>query len=194
MLAPWKKSYDKHRQLIKNQRHYFGNKDLSSLSYGFSTSNVWMWVLDHKEGWALKNWCFWTVVLGKTLKSPLDCKEIKPVHPKGNQSWVLVGRIDANVEASIFWPPDGKSRLLEKTLMLESLKAGGEEDDRGQDSWWHHWLNGHEFEQVLGDGEGQGSLEGYSPWCHKSQIGLSNSTMTVILLESIIQSRNLYKN
>ena len=85
MLAPWKKSFNKSRQCIKKQRHYFTDKSLSSQSYGFSRSHVWMWELDHKEGWALKNWCFWTVVLEKTLESPLDCKEIKPVNPKGNQ-------------------------------------------------------------------------------------------------------------
>ena len=84
-LAPWKKSYDKPRQHIKKQRHHFANRNLSSQSYDFSSSQVWMWELDHKEGWALKNWCFWTVVLEKTLESPLDCKEIKPVDPKGSQ-------------------------------------------------------------------------------------------------------------
>ena len=91
-LASWKKSYDKHRQGIKKQRHYFVNKGLSSQSYGFSSSHAWMWELDHKEGWAPKNWCFWTVVLEKTLKSPLDCKEIQQVSPKGNQSWIFIGR------------------------------------------------------------------------------------------------------
>ena len=84
MLAPWKESYDKPRQHIKKQRHLFANKGLSSQSYGFFSSHIWMWGLDHKEGWVLKNWCFWTVVLEKTLESPLDCKEIKPVNPKGN--------------------------------------------------------------------------------------------------------------
>ena len=92
---PWKKNCDQPRQHIKKQRHYFVDKDLSSQSYGFSSSHVWMWKLDHKESWALKNWCFWTVVLEKTLESPLDCKEIQPVHHKGNQSWIFIGRTDA---------------------------------------------------------------------------------------------------
>ena len=99
---------------IKKQRHYFARKDLSSQSYGFSSSHVWMWVLDCKESWAPKNWCFWTVMLKKTLESPLDCKEIQPVHPKGNQSWIFIGRIDAETEAPILWPPDAKKWLIKK--------------------------------------------------------------------------------
>ena len=95
MFAPWKKSYDQLRQHIKNQRHYFANKGLSGQTYGFSSSHVWMWELDHKEGWAPKNWCFWTVVLEKTLGSPLDFKEIKPINAKGNQPWIFIGRTDA---------------------------------------------------------------------------------------------------
>ena len=96
---------------MKKQRHYFANKGPSSQSYGFSSSHVWMWELDHKEGWVLKNWCFWTVVLEKTLESPLDCKEIKPVHPKGNQSWIFIRRIVIEDE---FWLPDAKSQLIRK--------------------------------------------------------------------------------
>ena len=114
MLAPWKKSYEKPRQHIKKQRHYFADKGLSSLSYDFSSSHVWMWELDYKESWAPNNWCFWTVVLEKTLDSPLDCKEIKPVNPKGNKSWILIGRADAEAEAPILWPPDVKNWLLRK--------------------------------------------------------------------------------
>ena len=95
MLAPWNKSYDQPRQHIKKQRYYFANKGLSSQSYGFSGSHVWMWELDHKESWALKNRCFWIVLLEKTLQSALDCKEIQPVHPEGNQSWIYIGRNDA---------------------------------------------------------------------------------------------------
>ena len=105
-FAPWKQSYVKPRQHIKKQRHYFDNKDLSSQSYGFSSSHVWMWELGYKESWAPKNWCFWTVVLEKTLESPLDCKEIQPVHPKGNQSWLFIGRTDAEAEGPILWSPD----------------------------------------------------------------------------------------
>ena len=112
MLAPWKKSYDKSTQHIKKQRHYFANKGPSSQSYVFSSSHVWMWELDHKESWAPKNWCFWTVVLEKTLESPLDCKEIKPVNPKGNQSWIFIGRTNAEVETPILWPPDVKNWFI----------------------------------------------------------------------------------
>ena len=96
--------------VLKNQRHYFANKDPSSQSYDFSSSHVWMWELDHKDSWAPKNWCFWTVALDKILESPLDCKEIQPVHSKGDQPWVFFGRNDAEAEAPILWPPDGKSR------------------------------------------------------------------------------------
>ena len=92
--ASWKKSYDKPRQRFKKQRDYFADKCPSSQSYGFSSSRVWMWELDHEEGWVLKNWCLWTVMLEKTLESPLDCKEIQPVHPKGNQPWIFIGRTD----------------------------------------------------------------------------------------------------
>ena len=111
-LAPWKKSCDKPRRSIKKQRHHFANKDPYSISYGFSNSHICMWELDHKEGWAPKNWCFHIVVLEKTLESPLDCKEIQPVHPKGNQPSKFTGRTDA--EALILWPPDAKSQLIGK--------------------------------------------------------------------------------
>ena len=103
MLAPWKESDDTPRYHIKKQWHYFANKSLYSKSYCFSSSHVQMWELDHKEGWVPKNTCFWTVVLEKTLGSPLDCKEIKPVNPKGNQPWIFIGRTDAEAEASILW-------------------------------------------------------------------------------------------
>ena len=112
MLAPWKKSYDKQRQHIKKQRHYFADKGPSSQSYGFSSSHVWMGELNYKESWVLKNWCFWTVVLEKTLESPLDNKMIQPVHSKGNQSWLFIERTDA--EAPIVWPPYSKNWLIEE--------------------------------------------------------------------------------
>ena len=101
------------RQHTKKQRHYFANKGPSSQSYGFPSSHVWMWELDYKESWAQKNWCFWTVVLEKTLESPLECK-IQPVHPKGDQSWVFIGRTDVEAETPILWPPDVKSWLIWK--------------------------------------------------------------------------------
>ena len=101
-----RKAIHKPREHNKKQRHYFANNRSSSQSYGFSSSHVWMWELDHKESWALKNWCFWTVVLEKTLESPLDCKEIQPVHPKGNQSWIFIGRTDTEAVTLILWPPD----------------------------------------------------------------------------------------
>ena len=114
MLAPWKKTYDQPRQHIKKQRHYYANKGPSSQGYGFSSTHVWMWELDYKKSWELKNWRFWTVVLEKTLESPLDSKEIQPVHPKGKQSWIFIGRTDAEAETPILWPPDVKSWLIWK--------------------------------------------------------------------------------
>ena len=147
------------------QRHYFGDKGPSSQSYGFSSSYVWMWELGHKEGWALKNWHFWTVVLGKTLQSPLDCKEIKPDHPKGNESWIFIGRTDAEAEAPILWPPDVKNQLVGKDP--DAGKDWGQEGDMGMTEdeiiGWHCWLNWHEFEKTPGYGDGQGSLVCCSP-------------------------------
>ena len=134
--------------------------------YIFFHCHVWIWESDHKEGWTLKNWCFRSVVLGKTLESPLNCKEMKSVSPKGSQSWIFIRRTDA--EALILWPPDVKNRLIRKYP-----EAGKDcrQDEKGvtedKMAGWHHWLNGHEFEQVLGDGEGQGSLAYCSPWAHK---------------------------
>jgi len=127
-----------------------------------------MWELGYKDRWALKTWCFWTMVLEKTLESPLNCKEIHPVHPKWNFSWIFIGRTDAEAETPILWPPDTKNWLI------------GEEPDAGKD-WrqeekgttedemvgWHHWRNGHEFEQAPGVSDGQGSLVCCSPWGHK---------------------------
>ena len=136
MLTPWKESYDQARQHFQKQRHYFANKGPSSQGYGFSSGYVWMWELDCKETWVPKNWCFWTVVLQKTLESPLDCKEIQPVHPKGHQSWVFIGRTDVEAETPILWPPDVKSWLIWKDRDAgKRLRAGGEGDDRGWDGW-----------------------------------------------------------
>ena len=113
-LAPWKESYDKPTQHVKKQKHHFADKDLYSQNYGFSNSHAWMWELDHKEGWRLRNWCFWTVVQEKTLESPLNSKEIKPVNPKRSKPWIFIGRTDADAEVPIFWPPGAKSWLIEK--------------------------------------------------------------------------------
>ena len=123
MLAAWKKSYDQLRQHIKKQRHYFANKGPSSQAYGFSSSHVRMWELDYKEIWAPKNWCFWIVVLEKTLESPLDCKKIQPVHPKGNQSWVFIGRTDVEAETPILGHLMWKADSFEKTLMLGKIEG-----------------------------------------------------------------------
>ena len=112
--TPWEKSYDQPRQHIKKQRHYFANKHQSNQGYGFSSGHVWIWELDYKERWAPKNWCFWTVVLEKTLENPLDCKEIQPVHPKGDQSWVFIGRTDVEAETPILWTLDANSWLIWK--------------------------------------------------------------------------------
>ena len=135
MLTPCKKSYDQPRQHIKKQRHYLVNKGPSSQGCGFSSSHVWMWELDCEESWALKNWCFWTVVLEKTLESPLFCKQINPVNPKGNQSWILIGRTDAEAETSVLWPPDAKNWLIWKDP--DAGKDWGQEDKgvTGWDGW-----------------------------------------------------------
>ena len=136
MLTPWKESYDQPRQHIIKQRHYFANKGPSSQGYGFSSGHVWMWELDYKESWVLKNWYFWTEVLEKTLGSPLDSKEIQSVHPKGNQSLMFFGRTDAETETPILWPPDEESSLIWKIPWCWGrLKTGGEGDDRRWDGW-----------------------------------------------------------
>ena len=132
-------------QHIKKQRHYFVNKGQSSQAYDFSSSNVWMWELDYKESW-VQNWCFWTVVLEKTLESPLDYKEIQPVHLKGNQSWVFIGRIHVEAETPKFWPSDAKSWLIWKDPDV-GKDWGQEEKGMIEDEMvkWHYQLNGHEF-------------------------------------------------
>ena len=156
---------------------YFANKGLSSQGYGFSSGHVWMWELACEESWALKNWCFWTVVLEKTLESPLDCKEIQLVHPQADQSWVFFGRTDAEAVTPILCPPHAKSWLI------------GKDSDAGKD-WrreekgmtedemvgWHHWVNWHEFEWTLGVGDGQGSLACCIHGVAKSQTRLSDWT------------------
>ena len=153
---------------IKKQRHYFANKGPSSQGYGFSSGHVSMCELDwseSEESWALKNWCFWTVVLEKTLESPLDYKEIQPVHPKGDQSWVLIGRTDAEAETSILWPPNAKCWLVGKDSDAgrdwgQEQKGTTEDEMAG----WHHRLDGREFEWIPGVGDGQGGLVCCDSW------------------------------
>ena len=139
--------------ILKSRHVTLPTKVCINQSYGFSNGHVQMWELDHNEGWAPKNWCFWTVVLKKTFESPLDSKEIKPVNPKGNQPWILIGSTDA--EAPVLWPPDAKSWLIGK-----DPDAGKDwrQEERGMTEdemvGWHNQLNGHEFEQSQGDSEG----------------------------------------
>ena len=171
MLTPWKESYDQPRQHIKKQRHYFASKGPSSQHCVFSSSHVWMWELDCEESWAPKNWCFWTVVLEKTLESPLDCKEIQPVHPKGDQSWVFIGRNDAKAETPILWPPDVKNWLIWKDP--NAGKDWRQEKGTTEDEMvgWHHRLNGHGFGWTLGVGDGQGGLVCCDSWgCKESDM------------------------
>ena len=134
------------RQHIQKQRHYFANKGLSNQGYGFSSGHLWMWMLDCEEIWAPKNWCFWTVVLEKTLVSPLDCKDIQSVHSKGDQSWMFFGRNDAEAETPVLWPPHAKNWLIGKESdagrdWVQEEKGTTEDEVVG----WYHRLNGHEF-------------------------------------------------
>ena len=164
-LTPWKESYEQPKQNIKKQRCYFVNKGLSSQGYGFSSGHVWMWALDFKESWVPKNWCFWTVVLEKTLESPLDCSEIQPVHPKGDQSWVFIDRTDVKAETQIIWPPDAQSWLIWKDP--DAGKDWGQEEKgttEDEPVGWHHQLNGHGFGWTPGAGDGSGSLKCCGSW------------------------------
>ena len=165
---------------ILRSRDIFTHKSLYSQSYGFSSSQLWVWKLDHKEGWALKNWCFCTVFLEKTLVTPLDSKEIKPVNPKGNQRWIFTGRTDAGAEATILWPPDAKNWLIGKDPDPGKYWRW-EEKGKTEDEvvGWNHQLNGHEFEQTLGDSE-----RDRAAWCAsvhevaKSQTQLTKGIIT----------------
>ena len=150
-----------------------------------------MWELDYKEGWVQKNWCFWNVVLEKSLESPLDCKEIQLVNPKGNQSWIFIGRTDAKAEAPIPWPPGAKSWLLGKDpdtgrVWRQEEKGMTEDEMVG----WHHRLDGHEFVQAPRDGEGQGVLACCSPWGHKESgttEPLNNKNVKTVVSSLIIE-------
>ena len=168
MLAPWQLRHDQLRQLIEKQRHDFANKGPSSQGYGFSSSHVWMWELDCEEGWVLKNWCFLTVVLKKTLESPLDCKEVQPVHSKGDGSWVFIGRTNVEAEPPILSPPHVKSWLIGKDPDAGS-DWGQEEKGTTEDEMpgWHHQPEGHEFGWTLGVGDGQRDLACCDSWGRK---------------------------
>ena len=172
MHTPWKESDDQPRQHIKKQRHYFVNKRPSSQNYGFSIGRVWVWELDCEESWVLKNWCFWTVVLEKTLESPLDCKEIQPVHPKGAQSWVFIWGTDVEAEIPILWSPDAESWLIRKSP--DAGKDWGQEEKGTTEHemvGWHHRLDGHGFGWTPGVGDGQGGLVCCGSWgCKESDM------------------------
>ena len=153
---------------ILKSRDYFANKSSSSQSYGFSSSHVWMWELVHKESWELKNWCFWTVVLEKTLESPLDCKEIQPVHSERDQPWDFFGRNDAKAETPVLCPPHVKIWLIGKDS--DAGRDWGQEEKRMTEdemAGCHHWLDGHESEWTPGVGDGQGGLACCDSWGRK---------------------------
>ena len=170
---------------IKKQGNYFGNKGLYSLSYDFSSNHAWLWELDHKEGWAQKNWWFW-IVLEKTLESHLESKEIKPVYPKGNQPWIFIGKSETEAEAPI------PCHLMQRANPLEKIDAGknwgqkekgATEDEMVEE---HHWLNGREFEPNFRDSEGQGSLACSNPWGHKqldTTEQLNNNNQSLVISE-----------
>ena len=160
-----------------------------SSGYGFSSGHVWMWELDCQEGWVLKNWCFWTVVLEKTLESPLDCKEIQPVHSKGNQSWVFIERTDGKAEIPVLWPPQVKGWLIGKDPDA-GRDWGQEEKGTTEDemSGWHHRLDGCEFEWTLGVGDGQGGLVCCDSW------GRKESDMTERLNWTVKKSHQSLRN
>ena len=167
LLCPWDSPGKNTGMGCHALLHHFAHKGPYSQSYSFSSSHVWMWEAEHKEIWVPKNWCFWTVILEKMLESILDCKEIKPVNPKGNQSWIFTGRTDTAAKTLILWPPDAKNWLIKKDPGARKYwrqKKWGTEDEM---VGWHHQLNGHEFEKTPGDCEGQISLVCCSPWGHR---------------------------
>ena len=149
-----------------------------------------MWELDYKESWTLKNWCFWTAVLEETLESPLYCKEIQPVHPKGNQSWIFIGRTDAEAETLILWPLDVKSWLIWKD---PDARKGWRQEEKGKTEdemvGWHHWLNGHGFGWTLGVSNGQGGLACWSSWGRKESDTTEQLNWTELNGETDIENR-----
>ena len=164
----WKKSYDKPRQCIKKQGHYFSNKGMYKQNCDFSSSHISIWELDHKEVWTLKNWCFQTALLKKTLKSPLEYKEIKPVNLEWTQSWIFIGRTNDKADVPIFWPPYVKGQIIGKgSNARKDRRQENKGTIEGKMFGWHCWLSEHEFEQTPGDGETQGSLLCCSPWSNK---------------------------
>ena len=192
MLSPWKESYDQPKQHIKRQRYYFANKGPSSQGYGFSSSHTWMWKLDYKESWTPKNWCFWTVVLEKILESPLHCKEIQPVHSKGDQPWDFFGRNDAKTETPVLWPPHVKSWLIGKGSD-DGRDWGQEEKGTTEDEMagWHHQLDGRESEWTPGVDDGQGGLACCDLWGRKESDTTEWLNWTeLIQLSAVIHSKN----
>ena len=169
---------------ILKSRHHFANKGPSSQGYGLSSGHVWIRELDCEESWAPKNWCFWTVVLEKTLESPLDCKEIQPVHSK-DLSWVFFGRTDAKTETPILWPPHAKSWFFGKDSDAE--REWGQEKGMTEDEMagWHHLLDGHEFEWTPGVDDGQGGLECCNSWGHKELNTTERLNWTKLPLSSL---------
>ena len=169
VLARWKRCYEQPRQPIENQGHDFVEKGPASHSYGFSSNHVWIWELDYRKSWALKNWCFWTVMLEKTLESPLDCKEIQPVNPKRNQSWIFIRRTHAEAEAPILWPRDVNWLIWKEPDAGEDWRQEEKGTTEDEMVGWHYRLDGHELEQAPGVGDGQVSLVCCSPWgCKES--------------------------
>ena len=199
MLTPWEESYDQPRQHILKQRRYFADKGPSSQGYGFSSGHTWMWELDCEEGWAPKNECFWTVMLEKTLESPLDCKETQPVHSKGDQSWVFFGKNDAKAETPVLWPPHAKSWLIGKDPDAGRDWGQEEKGTTGDEmAGWHHRLDGLESVWTPGVGDGREAWRAAIHGVTKSRIRLSNWAEGCILgflylrlTESVLMDSNI---